>query len=580
MSTKHDFLRSLSPFRNFSERELVELARICDEYRFDKGAILAYQGDLADRTYIVNEGRLAAYKTDPRGIVQETKMYERGDIVQDDWLLTPGVHDATLRAATDGSVYVVVTIEMQDFLDRFPTAPIFEEPTIVGPSSAPAPVRREKTTDTSYQKYGVASGEVIEYQSRRTLILLAFEMVFPIVGALVTWTLLFAATRLFEGGLSLITSIFAVVLTLPFVGFAIYRYLDWANDYLLMTNRHLVHQEYDLRRFAGETLTLPLDQVQSVRVNKPNFIETFLNIGTLEVTTAAQKQKLTFSKINNPAEFEQVFNRVRQRERQVDTSRTRAEVRAFLREEFAVPAALSPILQDGESASDAAERVTKRRGHRNKLRRRIGTTRTRLDDNTIVYGKHWIVLAQQVWWLSLLMLATIGATIATWSLVFTIPFTFIVGGFVFLLEAAYFYYVYEDWANDVFMLTGDLVIDIDRGPFGFTENRKAAQLGNVQDVRAVRPNIISAIFKYGNVVIDTAGASAEIIFENVANPTLVQSDIFERRQHVIRRKQAADATSRRREFGLILREFQQLQANEDFPDYALPDSEEEDIENF
>lgn len=580
MSEKHDFLHRLTPFKNFSDREIVELARICDQYAFEKGAIFAYQGDVADRTYLVNQGKLTAYKTDPRGVVLETEIFKQGDVVHGEWLLNPGVHEATLRAATEGTVYIIDTVDMQDFLDRFPSAPIFEEQTETDEEGERDPQqRREKTTDTRYQRYGVASGEVIEYQSRRTLILLAFEMILPLLGTIVMWLLIFAGGRLFEAGLSVWLAVVVVLLTLPFLGLAIYRFLDWSNDYLLMTNRHLVHQEYDLRRFAGETLTLPLDQVQSVRVDKPNFIETFLNIGTIEVTTSAQNQKLIFNKINNPAEFEQVFNKIRQREKKVSTSRTRAEVRAFLREEFAVPDALSPVTQEGESQADMEERVEGRKTRR-RLRRRFGTTRTRLDDNTIIYGKHWIVIAQQVWWIVLLMLFTIGLTFVTWSMLFTIPFTFVVGGFIFLLEAAFFYYVYEDWANDVFMLTGDLVVDVDRGPFGFTENRKAAQLGNVQDVRAVRPNILAAIFRYGNVVIDTAGASAEIVFENVANPTLVQSDIFERRQHVLRKKAAAEATSRRRELGLILREFQQLQANEDLPDYALPDPDEEEIENF
>lgn len=571
------FLGSLDPFAGFTQEQLVALFRICDEYSFDRGAVFAYQGDLADRAYIIVEGEIGAYRMDERNVLQERRVYKPGDVIKEEWLLNPGVHDGTLRAETAGLMMVIVTIELQDFLDRYPDAHIYEAAETPGTRRRITP-DRVTTTDARYRRYGVLPGEVIEYESRRTLLLLAYEMILPFVGVFVVLGIVGGASLTLELGIGLVNGLIGLLLLLPLAGLAIYRYLDWKNDYLLMTNRHLVHQEYDLRRFSGETLTLPLDQVQSVRVIKPNFIETFLNIGTIEVTTAAQRQKLVFDQITNPAEFEMKFNEVRKREREVQSSRTRADVREFLREEFAVPRAIKPLPRGDENQAQADARQQRRRSERRILRQRVfGSTRRRLNDeaNTIIYGKHWLVLAQQTWWIVLIMVFIIFATGFIYALAAPIPFTIVAGGFFFLLALAGFYYKYEDWANDVFMLSGDLVIDVDRGPFGLTENRKAAQLGNVQDVRALRPNILSALFNYGNVVIDTAGASAEIIFENVANPTLVQSDIFERRQHVLRRKRRAEAAGRRREIGLILREYRQLEANEEFPDYALPDIDED-----
>jgi len=114
-------------------------------------------------------------------------------------------------------------------------------------------------------------------------------------------------------------------------------------------------------------------------------------------------------------------------------------------------------------------------------------------------------------------------------------------------------------------VTDEMIIDIDRGPFGFTESRKTAQLANVQNVQADRPNFWATVFGYGNVVIDTAGSSADIVFENVENPNQVQADIFQRREAMIRAKRYNETKGRQRELAILLDEYQQLREQDKIP---------------
>jgi CRP-like cAMP-binding protein len=60
MATKAEFLEQHSLFKELTEEEIEALALITDEVRYENGAMVAYQGDVADSLYIVKSGRLYA----------------------------------------------------------------------------------------------------------------------------------------------------------------------------------------------------------------------------------------------------------------------------------------------------------------------------------------------------------------------------------------------------------------------------------------------------------------------------------------------------------------------------------------
>ena len=114
-----------------------------------------------------------------------------------------------------------------------------------------------------------------------------------------------------------------------------------------------------------------------------------------------------------------------------------------------------------------------------------------------------------------------------------------------------------DWDNDLYQLSDRYVVDIDRLPFGFAENRKQAELGNVQNVSSSRPSFWATLFNYGHVHIETAGAAANITFESVYDPNRVQNEIFGRRDAVQRQQAARARQQQRREYGLLLDVYKQ-----------------------
>jgi len=119
--------------------------------------------------------------------------------------------------------------------------------------------------------------------------------------------------------------------------------------------------------------------------------------------------------------------------------------------------------------------------------------------------------------------------------------------FLSSLTILWFVYQYTDWRNDVYIVTEDAVIDVERQLaifplwFIYTEDRRQASLANVQFVDFKVPNPIAVIFNYGDVIVQTAGAEGTLTFLFVSNPAHVHAE-------VMRRVQDFQDRQRRREF--------------------------------
>ena len=184
--------------------------------------------------------------------------------------------------------------------------------------------------------------------------------------------------------------------------------------------------------------------------------------------------------------------------------------------------------------------------------------RLRLEDgDTITYRKHGFVLWKQIWlptmilvvlfswWLGRMiylgahpeevLFSVQNGRLVIDSLVLAIPIISIPFHFWWL-------YQYIDWTNDIFKVTPDQIIDIDKTPFG-SEERRAAPLENILSTEYQRIGLLGNIFNFGTVYISVGGAKLE--FQDVFDPATVQSDIDRRRMARAAAKNAAVAASER-----------------------------------
>jgi len=106
-----------------------------------------------------------------------------------------------------------------------------------------------------------------------------------------------------------------------------------------------------------------------------------------------------------------------------------------------------------------------------------------------------------------------------------------------------------DWTLDRFMVGKHFLMDWDKKPLWFGEEKKQTELENIQSVTVEKKGLWSLFFNYGNVRILTAGEDADLCFENVPTPEIIQHEIFFRRsqnkklQYINQRAQRIDEWS-------------------------------------
>jgi uncharacterized membrane protein YdbT with pleckstrin-like domain len=164
--------------------------------------------------------------------------------------------------------------------------------------------------------------------------------------------------------------------------------------------------------------------------------------------------------------------------------------------------------------------------------------------------RHWFVLlTRELVPIALLILSVAAAGVLA-GLLHTIFWVVAMVGV--LASLIYGALVYLNYADDVFILTTDRIVDIDRFLFVFFEGRKQADYSKVQDVRVNVRSLIGRILNFGDITVETAGRLPNIEMSDIPDPFTVQDLIFTRINAIKDRDTAAAANRQRREYRRML----------------------------
>ena len=130
--------------------------------------------------------------------------------------------------------------------------------------------------------------------------------------------------------------------------------------------------------------------------------------------------------------------------------------------------------------------------------------------------------------------------------------------FLLVVSGAVMIYQYADWRNDIFQLTPNQVVDLDRKPFG-RESRRAAPLENILSIEYERRGIFPMLFNFGTVYI-TVG-NTQLTFNEVYQPSIVQQDIFARMGKHAEEKEIRQTTQERERIAQWFKVFQEEYSN-------------------
>jgi hypothetical protein len=360
--------------------------------------------------------------------------------------------------------------------------------------------------------------------------------------------------------------IFLLITVLIAVLWGIWLWLDWKNDFYLVTNERAAWIEkviwlHDQRR------EVPLQSILSVNISSTQLQRMFgygdviirTYTGNIPMRNASHPQ-LLLDMIADGQEQAKI------QARQTD----RANISQAIRDRLGLSGEENPLGDQAEFTDLIMEGGPQLTETITPLQEFLNLFRARYELNGVInYRKHVFILLRNSWWLWLLFLASLVAFFArmvnliSWPGLQAMALTLVLA----VLGLAY---AFADWANDRFQITDKQVIDVDRKPFG-RETKRSALLENILSLDYRRENIIQRIFDFGTVAINVG--DIQLDFEYVAQPIAVQNEIFERYNAVIKEKELDEARRRRDDMVEFLAAYHQ----ENQPDDSSLDGEETQV---
>lgn len=512
---------------------LIELfAPLFSQARYTPGTVIAREGDIDTTLWVIADGTVSMQRHRPGGGVDQLGLHRFGDVIGQRGVFTgePRTHAAVVSDPT--SLLYADGGRLWDLLSAHPG--------LVDQLQLPESIRAA----IKVPMLGSAiPGEYEVGRYRRHWIAIVPRLIFlPLLAFFA-----FVALALI---LSLVLPGAATMLTVAGLGiglsalFAVWLFFDWWYDSLTLTNRRIVHSERTpfINSSAGAAR---LDRVQDVRIVQPSPIARILGYGDITIQTAGTRGVMRFTKVPHPERIRKaIFNQVEVAKALAGQERQKLveyKVRAATGQAPAVLMNETPLTVMGQSRP-RVQRAGGRLGLAG-LGGVIGLWTAKEDeDGTITWRKHWWVLIRRAFvpfCLTLLLtvmivrriaLDLLAAAAATagepaaasaglawwWLLPFWLVFLFWLG------------WRFADWRNDIYQLTRDHVIDIERLPLGFFSERRQAALAQIQDVRYTKPNVIATMLNYGTVIIETAAGGGFLTFDFVHRPDSVQAKIFAR----------------------------------------------------
>ena len=536
------FLKKIHLFHGLKDAEFTALAEELDERSCAKGEVIFQQNGKADAFYLIYGGSVQI----TRKVEKKTSTlatFVKNDYFGEMALATKNRRrSATATALTDATLLVLSRTDFEKLYKRAPHIKINLQLAI-----------RSRQLARKLQFKWLGPDEVIYFLARKHPIVLWEKIALPVLGMAAPLGLFYMWLRTPQFTIfALMGGIIALILLV----WILWLWLDWGNDYYIVTNQRVVWLEkvigiYDSRQES------PIGSVVSVGVESNQFGK-ILDYGHVIVRTFVGK--IQFTNVDHPTEaakmVEEYWGRTKEHAAGIEKEAIKNAIRKRLGLPLppappgfgeptpqAKPAAAPPKLSAGAAA------IIKFLGTDSlKLRYEVG--------DSVVYRKHWIVLVMDAWLPVVCTLGTLLLFLARLVQLAYIPeeaFISLQGGFsvdawagAFFLSLLPFFgwlaYRVADWSNDKFEVTNDQIVDIDRKPLG-SETRNAAPLESILGTFYERKGILGNIFNFGTVYITVGGN--KMAFEDVIDPASVQSDIDRRRMIRSAKKKESEVAAER-----------------------------------
>ncbi len=527
------FLNKIHLFNQMGDEELAGISHELDEKVYTPGAVIFQTGDDPDGFYMVYSGRVQVTRPTNKG--QDFLAWlVSGDYFGEEALFQNRKRSATITAMENTTLLFLSRADFENLLKKYPQ---------LKPNFQVAIKSRQVARQLRFKWLGPQ--EVIYFVARRHQIRLIQAMVAPVLFLILpiflfSWSFLTrAVTPAAVGAIVLVGNLL----------WGVWNIIDWSNDYYIVTNQRVIWLEkviglYDSRQEA------PLSTILSVGVSTDPIGRMF-DYGNVTVRTFVGK--IVFDFVSYPDEAASIIREHWERSKAVGVRAQKEAMKNALRSKLGL------TVQTKVEEEVPIEVVATHPQKVSALRIVLSNMfKLRVEESgTVTYHKHWFVLLQQTLKPSVLILLLFSVGVwRTWDLAHKVGewvITFVDGKLtvdtillsipiIMLPLIGWWVWEYVDWSNDIFQVTPDEILDIDKKPLG-TQERRAAQLDNILSTQYKRIGFAGYMLNFGTVYITVGGT--QLAFEDVMDPAGVQADIDRRRMARLEKKREEAAAQDR-----------------------------------
>jgi hypothetical protein len=329
--------------------------------------------------------------------------------------------------------------------------------------------------------------------------------------------LFLAFTALHNSIIWLVLAVFSLFMGLVL---GLWEILAWSNEYFVLTKDRVLIQKLLVGIFESRVET-PMNAILSVGLNT-SFIGRLIGYGA--VTARAYTGNLEINKLPDP---DLVYPYLEYRRKCILADQHRQEAEAMhsmLENRFYPERTLNsrptpPIEEKPSVVNYYADSFSD-------LIARFFTLRLE-KDGAVIYRTHWWILLKKLFLPNLLLILIVVTTLAHITGLFNTNAVLLYSLEILaaVIGWCWWFYEYYDWRNDVYIITADQLVDVNRRPLGL-EDKKAAPIKNIQTVEYERNGIIAMALNFGTVKIQIG--NEELTFDDVYNPSAIQMEIFNR----------------------------------------------------
>ena len=534
-----EFLKNVYLFLDMPEDVLNWIAAQFQPITLGRNTIVYSQGAPSDCFYLVFRGRLRATRH-AHGSDQLISILVPGDFFGEEAILYN--HSRRSSVTTIGTV-ILLRMERLQFIQM-----LSAYPQIKLNLEAIAESRR---LATSLHFNWLGQNETLYFLARKHDFFLYQALIPSIIAGILAFP--FLTVGLVQGNGSLLATLivmFSILILTAAVLWGIWSYVDWGNDYYIVTSQRVIWLEkvvglYDSRREA------PLDTILAVNVTSSQ-LGRLLNYGNVTVRTFTGG--IQMRRVNRPYLFALFVEGFKKRAIQLtkeeeNRNRMQALDQAMIRRYYPEVQELPPVPNEPPPIRLKENRLTRQASFREKLDRFFKVRYEQ--DGVITYRKHWYLLIRRGW-IPLLIFLFLGLItgVLAWA---TATDRFAATNLIlvamplllfFIIDFLWMGYVYLDWSNDIYRLTPEQILDIERKPLG-QESKKSAPLESILSIEHERENLLGILLNFGPVIINVG--ETKFIFHGVYNPDLVHQDIADYREALLRKKREKEYQQKRQE---------------------------------